>query len=70
MSGVELRRPCRLEVRLQKPLAERGHWEDTTKLRFNLNSIIRQTKMININDKYFFSEFEANLPSGKLMGPV
>ena len=25
--GVELRLPSRLEVRLQKPLAQRGHYE-------------------------------------------
>ena len=34
VSGVELRCPCRLEVWLQEPLAQRGHWEDTTKYTF------------------------------------
>lgn len=33
VSGVQLRCPCRLEVWLQKPLAECGHWEHTTKLK-------------------------------------
>lgn len=36
VSGMELRGPRRLEVRLQKTLAERGHWEGATNY-VNLN---------------------------------
>lgn len=64
MSGVELGHVCRLEVRLQEPLAQRCHWKKVLKQQGYVKSTIssRVTAECGAHAEI--------IPSGKLMGLV